>query len=126
MGNSVTLEFPLRFASTWFAAFSVGMSLAWGQEATSQEDLRQGHQLAAMLCGNCHLAAPDQPDEPVLNPPAPSFASIAQRKGIDAGSLQKFLATTHRGLDKPNGMPYPNLADYQVKQVIAYILSLRK
>lgn len=116
----------MRIASTSFVALLVGMSLALGQEATTQEDLRQGHQLAAMFCGNCHLAAPDQPYEPVLNPPAPSFASIAQRKGIDAGSLQTFLATTHRGLDKPKGMPPPNLADYQIKQVIAYILSLRK
>jgi mono/diheme cytochrome c family protein len=116
----------MRIASRWFAALSVGVSLVWGQEATGQDDLRQGHQLAAMFCGNCHLAAPDQPYEPILNPPAPSFESIAQRKGIDAGSLQRFLATTHRGLDKPNGMPNPNLADYQVKQVIAYILSLRR
>ena len=37
-----------------------------------------------------------------------------------------FLATTHQGLDNPAGMPYPNLADFQTKEVIGYILSLRK
>jgi hypothetical protein len=98
----------------------------WSQEGSTSEDLRQGHQLTAMLCGTCHLAAPDQPYEPVFNPPAPSFESIAQRNDITAQSLQKFLRTTHRGLDDPKGMPHPYLADYQVKQVIAYLLSLRK
>jgi hypothetical protein len=32
----------------------------------------------------------------------------------------------HQGLDSPNGMPNPNLADFQIKQIVAYILSLRK
>jgi mono/diheme cytochrome c family protein len=98
----------------------------WSQDGSTSEDLRQGHQLAAMLCGTCHLAAPDQPYEPVFNPPAPSFESIARRKDVTAQSLQRFLTTTHRGVDNPKGMPNPNLADYQVKQVIDYLLSLRK
>ena len=113
-------------ASTWFVALWIGIGSAWGQEGKSAEDLRQGHQLAAMLCGNCHLAAPDQPFKPELKPPAPSFESIAQRKDVNAQTLQSFLTTTHRGLDTPKGMPHPYLADYQVKQVIAYLLSLRK
>ena len=46
------------------------------------------------------VAAADQPYEPVLRPPAPSFASIAQRMDLDAAKLQKFIATTHRGLDE--------------------------
>jgi cytochrome c1 len=36
------------------------------------------------------------------------------------------VTTTHRGLDEPNGMPNPYLVDYQIKQVIAYMMSLRK
>lgn len=114
----------MRVASTWFVVLWIGIASAWGQDAA--EDLRQGHQLATMLCGNCHLAAPDQPFKPELKPPAPSFQSIAQRKDVNEQTLQSFLSTTHRGLDAPKGMPHPYLADYQVKQVIAYLLSLRE
>ncbi len=78
------------------------------------------------VCGNCHVAAPDQAHKPILNPPAPSFESIAQRADISADSLENFITTTHRGLDNPNGMPNLSLVDYQVKEVVAYILSLRK
>lgn len=116
----------MRVTFTWFVDFWIAMCSASGQESNSAEDLRQGHQLAAMLCGNCHVAAPDQPFMPDSNPTAPSFESIAQRKDINADSLKAFLTATHRGLDSPKGMPYPYLADYQVKQVIAYLLSLRK
>lgn len=98
---------------------------ASAQQATTPDDVRKGHDLAAAICGVCHVAAPDQPYAPILKPPAPSFASIAQRKDIDADSLQKFMATTHRGIDNPTGMPNPDLMDYQVIQVVAYILSLR-
>jgi cytochrome c1 len=63
---------------------------------------------------------------PILNPPASPFASIVQRKDFTADWLRNFLTTTHRGLDEPNGMPNPYLVDYQIKQVIAYMMSLRK
>jgi hypothetical protein len=56
----------------------------------------------------------------------PPFESLAQRKDITAESLQKFMTITHRGLNNPNGMPNPMLMDYQVKQIVAYFLSLRK
>jgi mono/diheme cytochrome c family protein len=46
-----------------------------GQEATSADDPRKGHQLATMVCAFCHVAAPDQANMPILNPAAPSFES---------------------------------------------------
>jgi mono/diheme cytochrome c family protein len=96
------------------------------QERNGADTVSKGHDLAAIICANCHVAASDQRFAPVLNPPAPSFASIAQRPNTDADSLQKFITTTHRGLDNSKGMPNPYLMDYQVTQVVAYILSLRK
>lgn len=117
----------MRRTSTWLVALWIGVCSASGQEATSStDDLRKGHQLATMVCGNCHVAAPDQARKPILNPPAPSFESIAQRADINAEWLEKFITTTHRGLDNPSGMPNPSLVDYQVKEVVAYLLSLRK
>jgi cytochrome c1 len=63
---------------------------------------------------------------PILHPPAPPFATIMQRKDVTAESLTNFINKTHGGLDEPNGMPNPNLADYQIKQVVAYLMSLKK
>jgi len=116
----------MRTASIGLVVFWMAVCSAWGQEGNTAEDVRKGHELAATVCAICHVAAPDQPFIPTLNPPAPSFESIAQRTDINADSLQHFISTTHRGLDNPNGMPYPYLTDSQVKDVAAYLLSLRK
>jgi len=116
----------MRTASTWLVVFSMAVGSAWGQEGNSADDVRQGHQVAVTICAICHVAAADQPKPPIRRPPAPSFESIAQRKDINAESLRNFLATTHAGVDNPRGMPKPELADFQVKLVIAYLLSLRK
>jgi len=104
----------------------MAVNAAWAQEAGSADEVRKGHELAAIVCSNCHLAAADQRYNPILNPPAPSFASIAQRENLSAASLRNFVTTTHRGLDNPSGMPNPYLSDEQAQQVVAYILSLRK
>jgi len=121
-----TLASRMRPVSTLLAVFWMGVCSAWGQEGNSADDVRKGHHLATMLCTTCHVVAPDQSYEPTLSPPGPSFESIAQRKDISAELLQKFLTTTHQGLDTPKGMPDPNLADFQVKEIVAYLLSLRK
>jgi cytochrome c1 len=51
---------------------------------------------------------------------------IMRRKDVTAESLTDFMKKTHRGFDEPNGMPNPSLADYQIKQVVAYLISLQK
>jgi hypothetical protein len=112
--------------TTWLVALRIGVCSASAQEASSADDLRKDHQLAIMVCAFCHVAASDQAHMPILNPPAPSFESIAQRRDLTADWLEKFISTTHRGLDNPKGMPNPSLLDHQVKQVAAYLLSLRK
>jgi len=98
----------------------------WGEEGANSDEVRAGHKLAVLVCGSCHVAAADQPNEPILRTPAASFESIAQRKDVSADWIESFLKTTHRGLDNPNGMPNPQLLDFQIKQVTAYLLSLRK
>jgi mono/diheme cytochrome c family protein len=104
----------------------MAFSPTWGQEANTADDVRTGHFLAITLCSGCHVAGADQPKEPIIQPRAPSFESIAQRKDVNAASLQLFMNTTHRGLDNPKGMPNPSMPDYDVKLVVSYILSLRK
>jgi cytochrome c len=117
---------PMRTASTWLFVFWMIAGSAWGQAVDTTNDVSKGRHLAIMLCTTCHVVAPDQPYAPTLSPPAPSFESIAQRAETDGDSLRKFLITTYQGLDKPKGMPNPVLADFQIKAISAYLLSLRK
>lgn len=109
----------------WFATLHFGAGMAAGQTDTAA-DVRRGHVVAIESCALCHVAARDQPTPPILRPPAPSFDSIAQRENTSAESLATFLRTTHSGLDNPNGMSNPRLFDYEIRQTVAYILSLRK
>ncbi len=115
----------LRCAPAWLTALVIAAVPALAQEADS-DDVAQGHHLATLICSACHVAASDQPFEPILRPPAPSFVAIAQRPSTTAESVQKFLATTHRDISNPQGMPNPQLLDSQVRQLTAYLVSLRK
>jgi len=114
----------MRMGRILLLAYLLEPGVAWSQEAGSINDIAQGHRLASALCSLCHIATPDQATLPVLHPPAPSFATILQRKDLTAEWLTNFLKTTHRGLDQPKGMPNPNLADFQIKQIVAYLMSI--
>jgi cytochrome c len=117
----------MRRAFAWLLAITIAGSFAWGQAPSDpKDDARKGRHLAFQLCIECHLVSPEQPYRPTLNPPAPSFESIASRRGTNAASLRAFLTTTHQGMDSPKGMPHPGLADFQIEQITAYLLSLRK
>jgi mono/diheme cytochrome c family protein len=105
-------------------ALAVGTNAACAQDG--DDDVQNGHRLANLICSNCHVASSDQPFRPILQPSAPSFDSIAQRSTVDSEFISTFLTTTHRDISSPNGMPNPQLLDYQVKQIAAYLLSLRK
>jgi mono/diheme cytochrome c family protein len=100
--------------------------VTWGQEASNADDIREGHRLAAEFCSICHLATPDQAFRPMSGPRAPPFATIVRRKDFTSEWLANFLKTTHRGLDEPNGMANPDLADFQIKQIVAYMMSVRQ
>jgi cytochrome c1 len=112
--------------SLWLVALALAATPAFTQEAGVNDDVQQGHHLAMLICANCHVAASDQRFDPILRPPAPSFQSIAQRSTTTSDSLRAFLTSTHRDISEPEGMPNPQLLDYQVRQVMAYLMSLRK
>ena len=99
---------------------------AWAQMVNSADTARKGHDLATVACSNCHQVAVDQRVAPLLVRPAPSFDSIAQRSDINADVLEHFIITTRRSVDHPTSMPNPYLLEYQVQEVVTYILSLRK
>ncbi len=66
-----------------YASDVAGLLRIWdrGSSASGQAPdhhyVEKGRHLALMLCTDCHLVAPKQPYAPKLNPPAPSFQSIA-------------------------------------------------
>ena len=106
------------------AAINAGANNVTADDVAAE--VRKGHHLATLLCTSCHVAASDQLYAPTADPPAPSFAAIAQRPEVTADSLQQFLTTTRDGLDNPKGMPNPGLVDFQKQAIAAYILSLRQ
>jgi mono/diheme cytochrome c family protein len=111
---------------TLIISWQIGQVLAQEGHTLDPDEVQKGHRLAVTLCAICHVAAPDQRFPPELARPAPSFASIVQRRTFNAAWLTHFMTTTHRGLDKPSGMANPELMDYQIKEIVAYMLSMRK
>jgi mono/diheme cytochrome c family protein len=95
------------------------------QQRNDTDETAQGRALAIQICANCHVVARNQPNKPILVQPTPSFASIARRNTLDPDWLKAFLTSTHRGTDNPSGMPNPALIDAHVRQIIAYLMSLR-
>ena len=81
-------------------------------------DIRQGRRLAVDVCASCHAVRAGQSQSPIA--PAPSFKEIANTPGMTAAALN-FWLTAHV---HPT-MPLLILSSQQVRDVSAYILSLR-
>jgi mono/diheme cytochrome c family protein len=81
-------------------------------------DIRQGRQLARDVCSSCHAVRAGEFQSPLAT--APSFEEIANTPGMTAAALNFWLtAHVHRT------MPLLILSSQQVRDVSAYILSLR-
>jgi mono/diheme cytochrome c family protein len=85
-----------------------------------------GERVALNVCATCHVVARRQPDPPLLRPPAPSFVSIANRRGTTREGLLAFLQSTHRTVKAPSTMPNPLLTDDQNAAVVDYLMSLKR
>ena len=113
-------------AMTIITCWLAGPALAQQAQRLDPDEVQKGHRLAVTICAMCHVAAPDQRFLPELASPAPPFASIVRRKEFNADWLTHLTTSTHKGLDSPAGMPNPELMDYQIKEIVAYMLSLQK
>ena len=118
----------LRPTSLWLVGLSFIASAARAEEGVeaAAEDVREGRRVALLVCSTCHVVERGQPFGPSLEPPATPFQTIAQRSNIDADYLRTFLTTTHSSASNLRAMPNPQLTDTYVRQVTAYLLSLRK
>jgi mono/diheme cytochrome c family protein len=88
--------------------------------------VRRGEEIAQLLCSACHVVAAHQEYPPLLEDPAPSFKSIANRPQVSEAALRHFVATTHWDQKTiPLTMPNPGLTPWDIKAVIRYVLSLK-
>ena len=95
--------------------------------AKADPQLARGEHLARLVCSACHVVASDQEWPPLLQQPAPAFAEIAQRPGVSAVALQKFITSTHWDEKSlPMRMPDLQIPKDEAQAVVRYILSLRK
>jgi mono/diheme cytochrome c family protein len=101
--------------------FALGAGTGAGEEAKPGANalLTSGHEFALQVCSACHMVARDQRSKPILKPPALSFSTIANRPKTTEPFLRQFLSTPH------GKMPNPELADFQIDEVVAYLLSLK-
>lgn len=84
--------------------------------AASAQDAAAGQRLARRWCSACHEIG----RAPVHNDVSPSFAAIARMPSTTAMSLNAFLSTPH------HRMPDYSLTRQEIKDVSAYILSLKQ
>ena len=99
-------------------------SPALAQESQS-DPIASGHDFALKVCAACHVVATDQMSPPILKPPAPSFLTLVRHGEVSEASLRKLLSTPHGNLGRAKKMPNPQLADFQIDKVVAYLLSLK-
>jgi mono/diheme cytochrome c family protein len=91
----------------------------------SADQIAAGRDLARRVCGACHVVMQQRDELPVLAPPGPSFAVLAQRPSLTQAWLREFLGPNHRNLGPHEAMPNPRLADYQIDEIVALMMSLK-
>ena len=99
-------------------ACCLAAALHFGSAAAFAQDVVAGKAVATAWCSNCHntgaAGAPSAREAP------PTFRSIAQMKSTTEASLAAFLTTPH------GRMPNLALSRAEIRDVSAYILSLRQ
>ncbi len=119
---------PLSFARMVLAAATLALLASAPARRTQYpaDQIAAGHTFALRVCWTCHVVATDQTVAPILHHPAPSFLVLAQRPDLNAKALRNFLSTHNETMGKAGQMPNPRLVDYQIDEVVAYIMSLKK
>jgi mono/diheme cytochrome c family protein len=81
------------------------------------QDVAAGEHIAKTWCAGCHVVG-SEVHKPA-NDAIPSFSSVAKMDSTTATSLEVFLTTPH------GRMPDYSLSRNEIRNVSAYILSLR-
>lgn len=112
---------------SWTSALAVSALIVAGDHALGADPdlVLRGHKLAELVCGVCHIVSPERTDVPFLRNPGPRFAVIAALPSTSEAGLRAYLGSRHPDMGLDRRMPNPRLADYQIDEIVAYILSLR-
>jgi mono/diheme cytochrome c family protein len=97
-------------------AFLITVTAGLVQAQDASEQLK-GARFAQEICAECHAVQAGQPRSP--NGQAPTFETVAKTPGMTAIALTAVLRTSHRT------MPNIIIADDDLRNVIAYILTLK-
>jgi mono/diheme cytochrome c family protein len=114
------------------AATAVAASMAWLAPAAQAQtklvagDVEAGRHFALFACTGCHQVTPDQPFKPIREglPRPPDFKDIANRSDVTAAFLQHHLETLP-AVPQDAHMPNPMLSSQEIRDVVAFIISLR-
>ena len=86
-------------------------------QAQDVSERLKGASFAQQICAECHAVQAGQPRSP--NGQAPTFETVAKTPGMTAIALTAILRTSHRS------MPNIIIADDDLRNVIAYIMTLK-
>jgi len=117
---------PSRCITLAGIAVCIGWTLLGASAQTKQADVEAGRHLALLACTGCHIVAPDQPFKPIYAGPPypPNFKDIANRSNLTAAALQHHLETLP-AVPQNSRMPNQVLSSEELRNVVAFILSLR-
>jgi len=101
-----------------FFAAVIGAAAGFCVAASADEssDAREGQALADKVCSPCHVTS---------DKAGPPFSEIANGADASPETLKNFLVSTHASVSHPNAMPNLELTDRQIKEIAAYLASLR-
>ena len=88
-----------------------------GARAQTAGDAAKGHEYVQQICSECHTI--EKGGRPSPNGQAPNFETIAKTPGMTAIALTAVLRTPHRN------MPNIIIANEDIRNVVAYVLSLQ-
>ena len=117
MINGQFVEVWVQRAAIAFLPFLLISTAGLIGSALAQGDAANGKAIAERWCASCHVVGPEQT---TALADVPSFQSIAQRPDSDIEALEGFLADPHPP------MPQMNLTRGEIRDLLAYIRSLRE
>ena len=91
---------------------------AGSAQAQQAGSVQRGLKFARQACSECHLVVKEAGRS--TNPDAPTFAAIAQTRGLTSAALRSALRTSH-----PT-MPNIVIKGDEINDIVAYILSLKE
>jgi cytochrome c len=109
----------MKLMAVLVTLMAIGAAAPAQAQAPAQEvpARMNGAAIAQQICAECHAVEAGQPRSP--NGQAPTFQTVAATPGMTAIALTATLRTSHRT------MPNIILTDEELKNVIAYVLSLK-